>query len=160
MRRKRYRAYDIRGRLASKRHISEPPASDETRKIKGHWEIDTVHGSGSNHCIVTLLERKTGYVLIGKLKDKSKTSLNQRTIRLIARSELHFQTITADNGTEFHHYQEIENQCGLKFYFANPYHSWERGSNENVNGLIRQYLPKKKSMEKSSNNSVIELLEI
>ena len=145
-RRKRYKAYDSRGRLADKRHISERPASVETRKYKGHWEIDTVHGRGSNHCIVTLLERKAGYVMIGKLKDKSTSALNKKTISLINRDPSQFKTITSDNGTEFHQYKKIEDRHSVKFYFANPYHSWERGSNENVNGLIRQYLPKDKSM--------------
>jgi len=145
-RRKRYKAYDSRGRLAAKRNISERPASVETRKYKGHWEIDTVHGRGSSHCIVTLLERKTGFVMIGKLLNKSTASLNKRTIKLIARDLDNFKTITSDNGTEFHQYKKIEENCNAKFYFANPYHSWERGSNENVNGLIRQYLPKTKSM--------------
>lgn len=146
-RRKRYRSYDSRGRLASKRHISERPANVETRRIKGHWEIDTVHGRGSSHCIVTLLERKSGYVLIGKLRSKSTSDLNKKTVRLINRHPGSFKSITADNGTEFHQYKRIEQQCDTKFFFANPFHSWERGSNENVNGLIRQYLPKTKSME-------------
>lgn len=145
-RRKRYKAYDSRGRLANKRHITERPKSVETRKYKGHWEIDTVHGRGSSHCIVTLLERKTGYVMIGKMPDKSTASLNKKTISLIGRNPQDFKTITSDNGTEFHQYQKIETCCNTKFYFANPYHSWERGSNENVNGLIRQYLPKIESM--------------
>jgi len=145
-RRKRYNAYDSRGRLANKRHISERPASVETRKYKGHWEIDTVHGRGSKNCIVTLLERKTGFVMIGKLPDKTAAALNKKTIRLINRDPLNFKTITADNGTEFHWYQKIEDCCKTKFYFATPYHSWERGSNENANGLIRQYLPKTESM--------------
>lgn len=145
-RRKRYKAYDSRGRLANKRHITERPEIIETRKTKGHWEIDTVHGRGSNHCIVTLLERKTGYVLIGKSKDKSTASVNKRIISMINKSDLRFKTITADNGTEFHQYKKIENSCDVTFYFATPYHSWERGSNENVNGLIRQYLPKTESM--------------
>lgn len=134
-RRKRYKAYDSRGRLADKRHISERPASVESRKYKGHWEIDTVHGRGSNHCIVTLLERKTGYVMIGKLTDKSTARLNKKTISLINRDSTLFKSITADNGTEFHQYKSIEARHPVKFYFANPYHSWERGSNENVNGL-------------------------
>lgn len=145
-RRKRYKAYDSRGRLAEKRHISERPESVETRKYKGHWEIDTVHGRGSTHCIVTLLERKTGFVMIGKLRDKSTTALNKKTISLINRDPRNFKTITSDNGTEFHQYKKIESRHPVKFYFANPYHSWERGSNENVNGLIRQYLPKTESM--------------
>jgi len=145
-RRKRYKSYDSRGRLAQKRNISERPASIETRKYIGHWEIDTVHGRGSNHCIVTLLERKTGFVMIGKLINKTTAALNKRTLSLIKTDSLKFKTITADNGTEFHQYKKIEEGCRAKFYFANPYHSWERGSNENINGLIRQYLPKTKSM--------------
>lgn len=146
LRRKRYKAYDSRGRLADKRHITDRPASVEGRRIKGHWEIDTVHGKGSNHCIVTLVERKTGFVLIGKLLNKSTQEMNQKVIQLIKQSDMPFKTITADNGTEFHQYKAIEKACGVTFYFATPYHSWERGSSENVNGLIRQYLPKKESM--------------
>ena len=145
-RRKRYKAYDSRGRLAGKRHISERPVSVDTRKFKGHWEIDTVHGRGSSHCIVTLSERKTGFVMIGKLPDKSTAALNKKTIRLINRDPDNFKTITADNGTAFHQYKKIEERHSVRFYFANPYHSWERGSNENINGLIRQYLPKTESM--------------
>ncbi|MDH5259618.1 MAG: IS30 family transposase [Gammaproteobacteria bacterium] len=145
-RRKRYSAYDSRGRLAGKRHISDRPKSVEGRRYKGHWEIDTVMGSGSKDCIVTLVERKTGFTMIGKLKDRTTASLNKRTISLINRDLLSFKSITADNGTEFHQYEKIEDECLTKFYFATPYHSWERGTNENTNGLIRQYLPKGESM--------------
>ena len=145
-RRKRYRAYDSRGRLANKRHISERPKTVESRRTKGHWEIDTVMGKGSPDCIVTLTERKSGFAQIGKLKDRTTRSLNKKTISLIRRDPDSFKTITADNGTEFHQYKIIEEQFNTRFYFANPYHSWERGSNENLNGLIRQYLPKGTSM--------------
>ncbi|WP_188150298.1 IS30 family transposase [Teredinibacter waterburyi] len=145
-RRKRYKAYDSRGRLANKRNISERPTSIETRKYRGHWEIDTVMGKGSNDCIVTLVERKSGFVLIGKLPDRTTASLNTKTISLMKKSPAKFKTITADNGTEFHQYNKIEEATGRLFYFANPYHSWERGSNENCNGLIRQYIPKGSSM--------------
>jgi transposase, IS30 family len=146
-RRKRYGAYDSRGRLAGKRPISERPADVETRQTPGHWEIDTVMGTGSRDCIVTLVERKSGLTLIGKLDSRTKESLNQRTIRLIARHATAFNTITSDNGTEFHDYKFIEHCTGVTFYFATPHHSWERGTNENTNGLIRQYLPKGSSMQ-------------
>ena len=145
-RRKRYGAYDSRGRLADKRHISERPPSVETRRFKGHWEIDTVHGTGSNDCIVTLVERKTGYTVIGKLPNKTKEALNAKVIELMRRFKKPFRTITSDNGTEFHGYKKIEEATKTKFYFATPHHSWERGTNENTNGLIRQYLPKGTSM--------------
>jgi transposase, IS30 family len=145
-RRKRYGSYDSRGKLAEKRPISERPAAVETRRQQGHWEIDTVMGTGSRDCIVSLVERKSGLVLIGKLEDRTTQSLNRRVIRLINRHGGAFQTITSDNGTEFHDYKGIEQSTRVRFYFATPHHAWERGSNENANGLIRQYLPKGESM--------------
>ncbi|GAB2191546.1 hypothetical protein MAH1_31540 [Sessilibacter sp. MAH1] len=146
-RRKRYNAYDSRGRLTNKKSISERPLSVENKRFFGHWEIDTVFGKGSKHCIVTLVERKSKYLLIGKLPNKSTKELNQRVLKLILQNASRFKTITADNGTEFHQYQAIEELSGVTFYFATPYHSWERGLSENTNGLIRQYLPKNQSME-------------
>jgi IS30 family transposase len=145
-RRKRYGAYDSRGRLAGKRLISERPPEVEARGRIGHWEADTVMGAGSKDCVVTLVERKTGLVLVGKLRDRTAASLSRRVIRLIRRRGGRFETVTADNGTEFHDYQRVEELTGAVFYFARPYHSWERGSNENANGLLRQYLPKGQSM--------------
>lgn len=145
-RRKGYGHYDSRGRLAGKRHISERPASVEGRRELGHWEIDTVMGTGSKACILSLVERKSGLVLIGKLPNRTTESLNARAIALINANRGRFQTITADNGTEFHNYTEIEKLTRATFYFATPYHSWERGTNENTNGLIRQYLPRGTSM--------------
>jgi IS30 family transposase len=147
-RRKGYGAYDSRGRLAGKRHISERPACLEARTQLGHWEIDTVMGAGSKHCIVSLVERKSGYLVIGKLKARTQEQTSERTIHLIRQHPARFRTITADNGTEFHDYESIEQATGVLFYFANPHHSWERGTNENTNGLIRQYIPKGTSMAK------------
>src|SRR5829696_2868142 len=144
-RRKRYGGYDSRGRLAGKRLISERPAEVEARREVGHWEVDTVMGTGSKDCVATLVERKTGLVLIGKLADRTARGLGRRLTRLI-RSAGRVETVTADNGTEFHDYRRVERLTGAAFYFARPYHSWERGSNENANGLIRQYLPKGASM--------------
>jgi transposase, IS30 family len=145
--RKRYGPYEKRGRLTGKRHISERPAAVELRRELGHWEIDTMSGKGSNHCILTLVERSTGCVLIAKLRDHTVAQMNRRAIQLIdGRPDL-FKTITADNGTEFHGYEGIERATRVRFYFATPYHSWERGTNENTNGLIRQYLPKGRSLK-------------
>jgi transposase, IS30 family len=145
-RRKRYGAYDSRGRLTAKRMISERPAEVEARGQVGHWEADTVVGAGTKDCVVTLVERRTGLVLIGKLADRTARSLSRRVARLIGRHAGRFETVTADNGTEFHDYKKVEGRAGVTFYFARPYHSWERGSNENANGLLRQYLPKGASM--------------
>jgi IS30 family transposase len=145
-RRKRYRSYDSRGRLAGKRNISERPREAELRLRIGDWEVDTVMGSGDQHCIFTMVERKTGFLHIGKLERRTTEELTKRAIALIRAEGRPVLSITADNGTEFHDYKTIEKATGVVFYFANPHHSWERGTNENTNGLIRQYLPKRKSM--------------
>jgi len=144
-RRKRYGAYDSRGRLAGKRNISERPAVVEDRSELGHWEIDTVLGS-TRPCVVTLVERKIGFLIIGKLRNRTVAELNRVAIQLINSAPVPILTITADNGTEFHGYKLIEAETGALVYFANPHHSWERGTNENTNGLIRQYLPKRTSL--------------
>lgn len=146
-RRKRYGAYDSRGRLAGKRHISERPAVVEDRSELGHWEIDTVRGS-TRPAILTLVERKIGYLIIGKLRNRTVAELNRVAIQLINAAPVPVLTITADNGTEFHGYEQIEADTGATFFFANPHHSWERGTNENTNGLIRQYLPKRECLAK------------
>ena len=146
-RRKRYGARDSRGRLAGKRHISERPAEVEARSVVGHWEIDTVKGDDqARHSVVTLVERKTGYLEVGKLVRHNAAEATRRTTQLIARHGGRVRTVTADNGSEFHSYAEIEQATGVLFYFATPHHSWERGTNENTNGLLRQYLPKRQSM--------------
>jgi IS30 family transposase len=143
---KRYRSYDSRGRLAGKRHISERPALVETRSQPGHWEIDTVMGAKSD-CVVTLVERKTGYLLVGKLPARTQEHAIKALTALIRRHPGRFETITFDNGTEFHCYRQIEAATGVRFYFATPHHAWERGTSENTNGLLRQYLPRRQSME-------------
>ena len=145
-RRKGYGHYDSRGRLAGKRHISERPQCVQTRAEVGHWEADTVLGKGSRDCILSLVERKSGLVIIGKLPSRTTESVTSRAVQVMRANPGPFITVTADNGTEFHDYAEIERRTQAVFYFATPYHSWERGTNENTNGLIRQYLPKGASM--------------
>lgn len=146
-RRKRHYGVERRGRLKGKRMINERPAEVDARQVPGHWEIDTVMGaSWEKPCIVTLVERASGYLLIGKLPNRTTRALNQRTISLMKRTAAPFLSITSDNGTEFHGYAHIEAATGTTVYFARPHHPWERGTNENTNGLIRQYLPKGQSM--------------
>lgn len=146
-RRKRHYGLERRGRLPGKRMIDERPVEVESRLEPGHWEIDTVKGAaGNKHCIVTLVERSSGYLLIGKLPSCTVKATNRRIIALIKNSGLPFLTLTSDNGTEFNGYAEIEAATGVVVYFARPHHPWERGTNENTNGLIRQYLRKGDSM--------------
>jgi IS30 family transposase len=141
-RRKRYNSHDSRGILPGKRHISTRPTAVELRQELGHWEGDTVIGSDRHHCIVTLVERKSGFVIIKKVKARTAAEVTRACIEAIREHGCMFKTITFDNGTEFHGYKALEELFPVTCYFATPYHSWERGTNENTNGLIRQYLPK------------------
>ena len=146
--RKRYGTYDSRGRLAGKRHISTRPAGAHNRSRFGHWEGDTVLGNTQhNACVVTLVERKSGFIAIGHVTRRGASEVTARLRQLIDAQPRPVRTLTLDNGTEFHSYKKLEAVVDTKCYFATPHHSWERGSNENANGLIRQYLPKRASME-------------
>jgi transposase, IS30 family len=140
-RRKRYGRYDSRGRLTGKKPIEQRPAVVASRERIGDWEIDTVHGRGKA-CVVTLVERKTGLLRMGPIHRATKEQTLARTVKLLWPERERVKTITADNGTEFHNYRELESRLGAEVYFATPHHAWERGTNENTNGLIRQYLPK------------------
>jgi len=102
---------------------------------------------GSKHSIVTLVERKTSYTLIGQSNDRTTKSTNKRTIKLMSKMPEKFKTIILLNCTEFHRYEKVEEATNCPYYFANPHHSWERGTNENTNGLIKQYLIKGTSMK-------------
>ena len=146
-RRKRYGRYDSRGRLAGKRLIAERPAAVDTRQELGHWEADTMLGaSQAGPCVFSMVERKTGFLLLGQLDQRLSAAVNRRAQQLIRTQPQPVRTITVDNGTEFHEYTKLERATSTRFYFAMPHHAWERGTNENTNGLVRQYLPKRQSM--------------
>jgi IS30 family transposase len=140
-RRKRYGRYDSRGRLAGKKLITERPSIVERRARYGDWELDTVHGRGTA-CVLTAVERKSGLIRIGKLPRATSGLTTERAVQLLLGEPHPVRTLTADNGTEFHGYRDIERRLDARVYFATPHHAWERGTNENTNGLVRQYLPK------------------
>jgi len=124
--------------------IDERPQSVEKRKIVGHWEGDSVESVDHKPGINTLVERKVGLVFISRLKDKSsRATTNAMIERFKYVPEKLKRTVTLDNGFENGDWKGIESQTGLKCYYAHPYHSWERGTNENTNGLIRDYFPKR-----------------
>ena len=146
-RRKRTFGPEKRGRLQGKPMIDSRPQIIETRSEPGHWEGDTVIGpGGERHCLLTLVERSSGVALVAKLAHRTVAAVNRATLKLIGDSGLPFKTITWDNGTEFHGYRELEQKSGIQCYFAYPHRPWQRGSNENFNGLLRQYFPKRCSL--------------
>ncbi|WP_159017683.1 IS30 family transposase [Cognatiluteimonas profundi] len=146
-RRKRTHGPEKRGKLANKPMIDTRPQAVEAREEVGHWEGDTVMGAaGERACLLTLVERSTGYAVVAWLPHRTVLAVNRAAVRAIGNSGLPFKTITWDNGTEFHGYRELEQAVDVQCYFAYPHHPWERGSNENFNGLLRQYFPKRKSL--------------
>ncbi len=144
--RKRYGSDERRGRLAGKRPLAARPTVVNRRQRIGDWEIDTVVGAGERDCVLSVVERKTGYLLLGKLANRTAAAIRRRAIQLLRAQRHRVRTVTADNGTEFHQYPAIERATGARFYFAPPYQAWARGTGENTNGLLRQYLPKGRSL--------------
>ena len=141
-RRKRYGAYSCRGQIPNQVTIDQRPAIVDTRKRIGDWELDTVIGKRHRQALVTLVERKSKFTLIAKVRQKTAEAVSDAIIRLLKPLSDWVHTLTADNGREFAKHQKIADALNAKFYFAHPYASWERGLNENTNGLIRQYFPK------------------
>lgn len=146
-RRKRTFGPEKRGRLQGKPMIDTRPEAVEARREPGHWEGDTVIGSADERdCLLTLVERSSGIALVAKLPHRTVIAVNSAALKLIRNSGLPFKTITWDNGTEFHGYKALEHATGVRCYFAYPHRPWQRGSNENFNGLLRQYFPKRHSL--------------
>lgn len=128
---------------AKKRRIDKRPAIVELRTEIGHWEGDTVRGKEKIQGIATHVERVSGFGIGDKLDHVTAELLKQKTVRSFARiPKEKKKTETLDNGIEFSEYELMERETGMEIFFAYPYHSWERGSNENFNGLLRQYFPK------------------
>ncbi len=134
--------------LLKKRWINTRPTTIDDRVNYGHWEGDTVQGNNRSGYFVTLVERKSGYALVGHIPNKTKEAFRECSEQLLAPLPRHLKrTITLDNGTEMNDYEVLEKKTGAVIYFAHPYHSWERGCNENFNGLLRQFYPKNKDLK-------------
>lgn len=142
-RKKRYGSYQRRGGLINQVSIDKRPAIVDRKTRIGDWEVDTVIGKGHQQALVTLNERKSMYTLIAHVKRRTASAVRQAIVRLLSNMKKSVHTITSDNGKEFAEHEVIAQQLNTCFYFAHPYASWERGLNENINGLIRQYFPKK-----------------
>jgi IS30 family transposase len=142
-RRKPYGKLSRQGQIFGKRSIDERPAEADERRRLGDWEGDTLVGKGRKGYLLTCVDRASRYLMARKVKtcaaEPVAESLRQ-TIRKLPASKRH--TLTLDNGREFARPVELERRLSVQIFFAHPYHAWERGTNENINGLLRQYLPK------------------
>lgn len=140
--RKRYGHYDRRGRIENRCSIDERPAVVDRKNRLGDWEGDTIIGKGHTSALLTLVERKSLYTVIIKLKSRTAIELADKINREMKPLKSKINTLTFDNGKEFAAHETIAKELNADVYFAHPYSAWERGINENTNGLIRQYFPK------------------
>lgn len=158
-RRKRYGSYSRRGQLIDRVSIDERPSIVDQRQRIGDWELDTIIGKGHQQAIVSLTERKSRYTLIHKVKRKTAASVSSAIIRLLKPLAHHVKTLTSDNGKEFADHKAIAQALNADFYFAHPYASWERGLNENTNGLIRQYFPKNRDFSTITQKQINQVMD-
>ena len=145
-RRKRYGSYDRRGCIPNQVSIDERPAIVDARRRFGDWEGDTVIGKGRRGALVTLVERKSLYTVIRSVLHKTAEAVRHAVVDGLTPYIGWVHTITYDNGREFADHEGMASDLDASIYFAHPYASWERGLNENTNGLIRQYFPKHRDL--------------
>jgi len=146
-RRKRIKTNDRRGQIPNRTSIDERPSVVANKERVGDWEVDTIIGKNHKGALVTAVERKFKFCCIAHVPRKEAELVAQALIGMLMPYKNLVHTITGDNGKEFSEHQKIAKTLNAQFYFAHPYCSWERGLNENTNGLIRQYFPKKTSLE-------------
>jgi IS30 family transposase len=158
-RRKRYGSYDRRGKLKNRVSIDQRPAIVDTRQRLGDWEVDTIIGKGHRHAMVSLTERKSRLALLRKVERKTAQAVADAVIELLKSLPVRTHTITTDNGKEFADHERIARDLRTSVYFAHPYSSWERATNENMNGLIRQYFPKKLNFAKITDKETEFVME-
>ncbi|MGH8402183.1 MAG: IS30 family transposase, partial [Gammaproteobacteria bacterium] len=145
-RRKRYGPPERRGQLKNRVSIDARPQRVERRDRIGDWEGDTLIGRHHRGVLVSWVERKSGYTVLAALPRRTAQAFREVTVKLLRPFKARVHTLTLDNGTEGAEHERIAQSLATRVYFAHPYCSWERGTNENTNGLIRQYFPKRRNL--------------
>lgn len=155
--RKRGSSKDSRGIIRNRISIDQRPPFIENRGRFGDLEVDLIIGENHKQAIVTINDRASGVLKMKKVASKEATVVSSAINELLAEWTPYIHTITSDNGKEFAAHEMVADQLNIDYYFAHPYHSWERGSNENLNGLIRQYIPKKSNFENLSDQYIKDI---
>lgn len=158
--RKRYSGYIRRGQIPNRIGIEQRPAIVAGKQRFGDWEADTIIGARHRGGILSLVERKSKLTRLHKLESKAAREVTDTSIALLAPLVDRVHTITVDNGKEFVQHEEITTALRAPVYFTHPYAAWERGLNENTNGLVRQYFPKKHDFDKITNADVQHVAEL
>lgn len=159
-RRKKYGSLNSRGYIPNRVSIEERPDIVDRKNRIGDWELDTMIGSNHKGVLLTIVERKSKFTLIGKCKDKSADSVTSSILALLKPYKDMVKTLTMDNGKEFAGHEIFSEKLSSPAFFAHPYSSWERGLNENTNGLIRQFFPKGHSLKMISKKSIKRVMDL
>ena len=146
-----------RGKIKTPHEISERPAAAEGRGEPGHWEGDTVAGKAGGACLLTFVDRKDGFLVGGKCRRKTAECGRRKMPRALEGQPL--GSVTLDRGKEFADHAQVTADIDVQFYFALPHHPWQRGTNENTNGLLREYFPKGESLARVSEKRVQEVYD-
>ena len=158
-RRKRRNSRDMRGTIKNRVGIEQRPDIVE-RKIRiGDWEGDTVVGKNHQGALVTLVDRKSKLTLIGKVNRYTANAVEKTIVSLMDLLPRRSYTLTVDNGKEFASHESVADALRIRVYFADPYSAWQRGLNENTNGLIRQYVPKGSEVRTLTNEQVRHIMD-
>ena len=158
--RKRYSGYVRRGQIPNRVSIDERPLIVTTKGRFGDWEADTIIGARHKGGILSVVERKSKLTRLSKLATKAAAEMKYACVALLAPLATRVHTITVDNGKEFCDHKHIAAKLQARIYFAHPYASWERGLNENTNGLIRQYFPKKYEFARISDKDLQQVQDL
>jgi len=158
-RKKRYGSNDRRGTIKNRVSIDQRPGVVDARSRIGDWEADTVIGKAHKQAIVSLTERKSGLALLYKVDHHTKEITASIITKLLQSISDRVHTITSDNGKEFAYHEVIAQALNCNFYFAHAYSSWERGTSENTNGLIRQYFPKNRDFRTITDDEIIHAMK-
>lgn len=143
-----------RGMIPNRTSIAQRPEVVDKKNRIGDMEMDLIIGKGHKGALLTINDRATGMLKMGHVSSKESQDIENKAIELLEDSAPYMHTITTDNGKEFANHEQIAEQLGIDFYFARPYHSWERGANENLNGLVRQYFPKGTNFDNINDEAV------
>ncbi|TSI20783.1 IS30 family transposase [Acinetobacter sp. RF15B] len=158
-RKRKYGSIETRGQLTNRKSIHDRPAEIEQRSRFGDLEIDTIVGKNHQQSLVSIVDRKTGYLWLKKCSTRKAEEVCQATIRLLKPIKAHLKTITADNGKEFSLHEYAAQELDVDWYFADPYSAWQRGTNENTNGLIRQYIRKGSDLNDYTDAYIAEITQ-